>query len=234
MKNRSSYDFSIFRNSIYIKKICKHWTKIQEEINSNKKINFLKTHHLRCSINGHNFTNSNNTVGTIYIVRDPRNVFTSIKNYFGYTNEKTIEVMSCETWYLYPLEEQEKNIHTLIGSWSSNYNSWTKNNARLLLIKYEDLIANKQKEIIKVINFIKKIIPFEFTPEEIKNCISSADFDNMKKMEKRGDIALKHSNTRGDFFNLGIKNDWKKLLDDKIVQKIENSFNKEMKELGYL
>ena len=217
-----------------IKKICKYWTKIQKEINSNKKINLLKTHHLRCSVDGHNFTDSNNTVGTIYIVRDPRNVFTSIKNYFGYTNEKTIEVMSCETWYLYPLEEQEKDIHTLIGSWSSNYNSWTKNNTRLLVIKYEDLIANKKKEITKIINFIKKIIPFEFTPKEIENCIHSSDFDNMKKMEKRGDIVLKHSNTKGDFFNLGIKNDWKKLLNNKIVKKIENAFSKEMKELGYL
>ena len=33
-----------------------------------------------------------------------------------------------------------------------------------------------------------------------------------KKMEKRGDIVLKHSNTKGDFFNLGIKNDWKNYL----------------------
>ena len=56
----------------------------------------------------------------------------------------------------------------------------------------------------------------------------------MKKMEKRGDIVLKHSNTKGDFFNLGIKNDWKKLLNNKIVEKIENAFSKEMKEMGYL
>ena len=49
-----------------------------------------------------------------------------------------------------------------------------------------------------------------------------------------GDINLKHSNTKGDFFNLGIKNDWKKLLNNKIVEKIENAFSKEMKEMGYL
>ena len=143
--------------------------------------------------------------------------------------------MSCETWYLSPLAEQEpKEIHTLIGSWCSNYNSWTKNNKNLLLIKYEDLINNKEKEIIKIINFIKKITPFEHTSQEIENCIQSSDFKKMKIMEREGDINLKHSNTKGDFFNLGAKNDWKKLLSNKIIEKIENKFRKEMKELGYL
>ena len=36
------------------------------------------------------------------------------------------------------------------------------------------------------------------------------------------------------FFNLGPKNDWKKLLDQKIRFKIEKAFKKEMEELGYL
>ena len=36
------------------------------------------------------------------------------------------------------------------------------------------------------------------------------------------------------FFNLGPKNDWKRLLDLEIIIKIEKAFEKEMKELGYL
>ena len=36
------------------------------------------------------------------------------------------------------------------------------------------------------------------------------------------------------FFNLGPKNDWKNLLDYKIRKEIENKFEQEMKELGYL
>ena len=36
------------------------------------------------------------------------------------------------------------------------------------------------------------------------------------------------------FFNLGPKNDWRKILDEKHRYKIENNFKKEMKELGYL
>ena len=36
------------------------------------------------------------------------------------------------------------------------------------------------------------------------------------------------------FFNLGKKNDWKKILDPAIIQKIEKAFKKEMEELEYL
>ena len=36
------------------------------------------------------------------------------------------------------------------------------------------------------------------------------------------------------FFNLGKKNDWKTLLDKKLIKKIESCFKNEMSELGYL
>ena len=36
------------------------------------------------------------------------------------------------------------------------------------------------------------------------------------------------------FFNLGPKNDWRKLLSKKNIEKIETSFRDEMLELGYL
>ena len=49
-----------------------------------KKLNFLKTHqYLGCKINGNSFTNQTNTLGTIYVVRDPRNVVSSIKNHYS-------------------------------------------------------------------------------------------------------------------------------------------------------
>ena len=35
---------------------------------------------------GIHFTNVENTLGTIYIVRDPRNVITSVKNHYSLSN----------------------------------------------------------------------------------------------------------------------------------------------------
>ena len=55
---------------------------MQNFLNLNKKINFLKTHNAMCTINGHAFTNLTNTIGGIYIVRDPRDVLLSYANHF--------------------------------------------------------------------------------------------------------------------------------------------------------
>ena len=60
----------------------KYWIKAQEKINSDNKLKFFKTHNILGSINNNNFTNKKNTIGGIYIVRDPRNVLTSIQNHY--------------------------------------------------------------------------------------------------------------------------------------------------------
>ena len=60
----------------------------------------------------------------------------------------------------------------------------------------------------------------------------------MKELEtKKGFFEAKINKSTGEkipFFNLGPKNNWKQLLDNKIRKKIENAFEKEMIELGYL
>ena len=60
----------------------------------------------------------------------------------------------------------------------------------------------------------------------------------MKKLEEKEGFNEskidKKTGAKIPFFNLGPKNDWKKILDPKIQKKIENTFKKEMTELNYL
>ena len=44
------------------------------------EIKIFKTHHINCSLED-NFYRHENTVGAIYVVRDPRNVISSIANF---------------------------------------------------------------------------------------------------------------------------------------------------------
>ena len=55
--------------------------------------------------------------------------------------------------------------------------------------------------------------------------LSESGFKNWRKF---------HSENKNLFFNLGPENNWKKILKTKISDKIEISFEKEMKKLGYL
>ena len=60
----------------------------------------------------------------------------------------------------------------------------------------------------------------------------------MQKLEAEESFVEAKENTQtGEkikFFNLGIKNDWKKLLNEKIKENLEKELEEEMKELKYL
>ena len=72
------------------------------------------------------FTNTDNTIGGIYIVRDPRDVVLSYANHFGVDNEESTNMLinkeNCEQYFDEKLKE--KYLKSLMGSWSMNYLSW--------------------------------------------------------------------------------------------------------------
>ena len=72
-------------NDFYnLDEIKKNWITSQSLINADGKIRFLKTHHLYCKFGKDVFTNLANTLGVIYIVRDPRNLLSSIKDHWSF------------------------------------------------------------------------------------------------------------------------------------------------------
>ena len=77
-----------------------------------------------------------------------------------------------------------------------------------------------------------------FNKNIINEAIKTSSFDNLKKLEKSGlfgeSVADTKSGDKKDFFYLGPKNDWKKLLDNETIKKIDNAFKNEMRELNYL
>ena len=54
--------------------VAKNWQIAQKKINFDKKIKFLKTHNMLNRYKNSFFTDNENTLGTIYIARDPRNI----------------------------------------------------------------------------------------------------------------------------------------------------------------
>jgi len=214
--------------------VSKFWIFSQDKLNADKKIKFLKTHHLRCGINNYTFTNKNNTAGVIYIVRDPRDVIISYARHSSYSIEDCWIDMTTSDNCIFT----NKNLISLLGSWSDHYNSWTKNNKNLLLIKYEDLLNNKKKETIKIINFINNFTNISISNEKINNCLNTTTFENMQHMEEKGlfieNNIDKKTGKKIKFFNKGKKDEWKNILDYKIRIEIEEKFKKEMKELNYI
>ena len=94
---RSSYDYGPL-GALLKNNISEAWWK---DINQDsKKFQFLKTHSGFLKMDGNSFTDLKNTLGVIYIVRDPRNVVTSIKNHYNFQsyNEACEHMFNEQKW----------------------------------------------------------------------------------------------------------------------------------------
>ena len=223
---------------------CKFWIKAQEKVNKTKEIKFFKTHNVFGKINNFDFTNNQNSIGGLYIVRDPRNVITSIKNHYELNDEKAIDWMINEKNFLYDVEKFEEvgfSDFQFISSWKTNYKSWkVQKKIPIKFIKYEDLINRKKTTLIKTFKFLKdiKIYNSELDMIKLNKIIKTTEFNEMQKLEKKETFTESmidvKTGTRKPFFRLGPGNNWKNDLSIKNCNKIEKAFQEEMLELGYL
>ena len=220
--------------------LIKNYINAQKKLNEKnlkKTIQFLKTHSSFFKINNYNFTDSENSLGAIYVVRDPRDVAISFANHMSLSLDEAAKRLIYESGTI----NKKTKIKTYVGSWGFNYNSWKKiGNEKLLLLKYEDLISKKEQTIKKILNFLENLTNAQFNIDEkkIKNIISSTSFEKMQETEKKEGFfeAAKDPQTGQvkKFFKSGTNNQWKKILDLKNKNIIEDKFKKEMSELGYL
>ena len=215
-----------------LKEVSKHSHEVQEFINLNKKLTFLKTHSALWNINGNVFTNSDNTLVFIYIVRDPRNVILSMSNHFETSQEESFKTITNERYIIYPKFNNQIFPATFIGSWNHHYLSWKNfNSVNKVIIKYEDLINNTKDTFKKIINFLSKYSEIKYNEAKLINAINTTQFDNLKKYEDKYGFNMGQKNK---FFYLGQENNWKNLLDPEIEKKTREAFLKEMKELEYI
>ena len=208
----------------------------------NQKSFFLKTHNVYGAYKGNNFTSPDYTLGAINIVRDPRNVITSLMNHFSINEEDALKMMSNVNRNLRDRNDKDNYAtYSFISSWDKNYRSWNlTKNINKILIKYEDLEKDIENTFLKIIKFTNKIMRKndEINFEKLRKSIKTTEFDLLKKKEEKEgfDEAIyssDNSKTKA-FFNLGRNNDYKKLLNNKTIKSIEELFGEEMKELRYL
>ena len=224
----------------------KQWMPIQRKINQNKKIKFFKTHSFLGNYKGNIFTSPETTLGAVYIIRDPRNVLTSLKNHFSLDDDKALKMIKDkERWLM--SNNGSYASHTYISSWSNNYLSWLRNGQfRRLFVKYEDLITNKYETFRDIIVFTNTLMNKVegVNKSKLQKAIETTNFDILKKKEisetfngsesNFKDWRKFHSENKNLFFNLGPDNNWKKILKKNISNQVEDNFEKEMKELRYL
>ena len=219
----------------------KNWMFNQNSFFDRGTLNLIKTHNCLYPYKKNNFTSKNETIGAIYIVRDPRNLITSLKHHYSIDYEKAMELMLDKNSSLLE-ESHDKDFSnfTYLNSWSDHYNSW-KNSSdfKTLFIKYEDLEKNKKEIFIKMINFINEITKNneKINEKKLFNSIRTTNFSTLKNKELNEgfeeSVYSKNTGKKIKWFNLGFNNRWQKILPEDIKKKLNEIFKKNLDELNY-
>ena len=185
-------------------------------------------------------------MSAIYIVRDPRNLITSLSHHYEIDLKEAFHFLTNKRKTIFPINfmnsDKVKNSHqdvNFLGDWSGHYQSWKNIGfCPIKIIKYEDILLDTRAVFISILEFLSQFIKLEIKKEKISKSLNSTSFEILSQIEKEQgfDEATVSYKTKQKvkFFNLGKKNDWKKLLDNETIKKIDNAFKNEMRELNYL
>tara|TARA_B110000971_G_scaffold55476_1_gene56428 strand:+ start:370 stop:1218 length:849 start_codon:yes stop_codon:yes gene_type:complete len=219
------------------------WEMKQLDISkSSKNFIFLKTHMAHCDINNKYKTLVPNlSKCIIYIYRDPRNVLSSLKDFFDLDIENAKKVLfdKKNILRLKNASGLQKNFTPTLD-WASNYKSYKINENKIptLFIKYEDLVKNTEEEFLKILEFLKgKYISFEINKEKINKTLNTTTFNKLKILEKEeGFIETTDAGNINNklFFFKGRFREYKKELSSKDANEVFQNFYSTMKELGYV
>ena len=248
-----NFDFSLLKNiSLYPSpkyfknkinnpgEVSYFWEESQKEIIQKQKEIFLKTHNALVAINNKNFTSEKTTLGAIYIVRDPRNILSSLKNHYDFKDfHETLEFMKNKKKYIWDVRtKNDFSGFQFLGSWSDHYKSWIKNTKfKTLLIKYEDLEKDCYSTSHKIIKFILMLNGKNVEVDEKKlfKSVETTKFDVLKKkeIEKGFEESININDEKKPFFFLGPENIWQKKLPKEILSKVENEFKDDLNYFNY-
>ncbi len=218
--------------------LSKYWIECQKRTEMNGDFIFFKTHHSCITYQKKfSFTNLDNSIGLIYLIRDPRDVVISYSKHMGWDIDHAIELMKKRgaiNYYSSKFEEKRNKYPAVISSWDEHIESWQTLNVPKLIIKYEDLLENTKETLIKIVNFFQNKYPIKFRnlDEKIDNIILTTKFEILKNHEQK--YGFSESSKNSNFFRIGKKNQWEKTLTNEQIRSIEGAFEKKMKEFNYL
>ncbi|KAG8008942.1 Sulfotransferase family cytosolic 2B member 1 [Nibea albiflora] len=143
----------------------------------------------------------------IYVMRNPKDVFTSSFHYYGMTS------------FLVNPGPQSEFLHKFLdgkvtfGSWFDHVKSWlnAEDKDRIMYISYEEMIMDLKDSVARIAQFLEKPLDPEVMEKIADRCL----FKNMKqnKMSNYSTVSREFMDqTKSEFLRKGIAGDWKNQL----------------------
>jgi hypothetical protein len=167
----------------------------------------------------------------IYIVRDPRDV--AISNYHWEMKQRAVgDNVPIEDFLP---EWIEGKVWDRLGNWGDHVTSWlsTRGDSKgFIILRYEDLIEDPARELVKVAN----LLGIDPVKERLTRAADLSSADRMRKLEEtQGKKWVQTRYTRQDkpFVRKASSGGWRTVLSPKSVTAIEAAWGHIMISLGY-
>jgi aryl sulfotransferase len=167
--------------------------------------------------------------GAVYIVRDPRDVAVSLAAFYGSNLEQAVRYMGDSAKFISTSSSRlGPQLAQPLGSWSEHVASWLDDAAMpLLLIRYEDMLADSAGELEKVARFLG--LPVEACAQ----AAAASRFSTLRGQEDQRGFRERMPVTER-FFRQGRSGEGKERLPARLLERIESEHGAAMKRLGYL
>jgi aryl sulfotransferase len=208
--------------------VRRYWAATQHAICSRSENEvFLKTHNVAAKFDCGHFPDPNMTKSAIYMVRDPRDVAISFA--WHYRHPMGLAVAALCSSSTFNFKPQRIGRTELLLSWGEHVAGWTAlKRFPLLVLRYEDLLAETEAEIHRIAGFLGKPV----SETQVQDIAAATSFEQLRRQEaERGFTEAVRS---GGFFRVGKAQQWRDVNDQSVFQPLLDKFSRLMRRYGYL
>ncbi|CAK6970623.1 sulfotransferase 2B1-like [Scomber scombrus] len=164
----------------------------------------------------------------IYVMRNPKDVFTSSFHYYGMTS--FLVNPGTQTEFLQTFLDGK----VMFGSWFDHVKGWlnAEDKERIMYISYEEMIMDLKDSVARMAQFLEKSLDAQVIEKIADRCV----FKNMKqnKMSNYSQVPREFMDqTKSEFLRKGIAGDWKNQLTEAEVEHFDAVYKDRMKDVKY-
>lgn len=218
------------------------WVDLDSECLNHAEMRALRTHAYRqaaarqsCLLKVHDVFDpalfpADATLGTVYVVRDPRDVAPSWADHMGVDLDTAIAQMA-DSGTTMSSNRSAFRSQTLqhYGSWSLNVQSWLDHApGPLLLLRYEDMLADPWREATRLATFLG--LPADAA--SVERSVDACRFEALRSAEERDGFAERRT-VQQRFFRQGRAGAWQSALQSQQAARLVAQHAAVMQRLGY-
>ena len=169
--------------------------------------------------------------GAIVIVRDPRDVASSLANHYRFSIDEAVAFMNDrDAGFCTKTLRQHTQLRQKLPGWSGHIASWLdQTDIPVHLIRYEDMTADTIGTLGRALTFAGRAA----ADEAIRSAVAFADFAELRLQEQDKGFRETPARPGGLFFRRGKAGGWRDELTAEQVARIEAAHAPMMRRLGY-